>query len=45
MSDIVEYILVLGLIIIPLYAGVKIGMKIIGAIYENQSVILSYPFP
>jgi hypothetical protein len=45
MSDIVGYILVLGLFVLPGYALVQLAVRIMQAAYENQSVVLSFPFP
>ena len=45
MDDIVGYILILGLIVLPGYAIIKLGLFILRALYENQSMILSLPFP
>jgi len=44
MSDVVAYILIVGLIVIPSYFGIRLGMKTISAMFENQSMIVSLPF-
>lgn len=45
MADIVGYLCVLGLLVIPGYALVQLALKIMQAAYENQSILLSFPFP
>lgn len=46
MSDVVTYILILGLIVIPAYLFIiKPSVELLQAVYENQSVLISYPMP
>lgn len=44
MSGAVDYILVVGMIVLPAYAGVKLCNYMLKLLYENQSTILSLPF-
>ena len=46
MSDVVSYILILGMIVIPAYLFIiKPSVELLQAVYENQSVLISYPMP
>ena len=45
MSDVVGYILILGLLVFPAYAAIQLGERIMYAVFENQSLLLSFPFP
>ena len=45
MSDVIGYILILGLFVIPGYALVQLAVRIMQAVYENQSILISFPFP
>ena len=45
MSDVVGYILILGLLVLPAYAVIQLGERIMYAVFENQSLLLSFPFP
>jgi ABC-type Mn2+/Zn2+ transport system permease subunit len=45
MSDVVGYILVLGMVVLPGYAAIRLAVRIMQAAYENQSIVLSFPFP
>ena len=45
MSDVVAYILFLAMFVIPGYVIFVICDRIIQAVFENQSLLLSFPFP
>lgn len=45
MSDVIAYILILGAFVIPAYATFVICDRIIQAVFENQSLLMSFPFP
>ena len=46
MSDVVTYILILGLVVIPAYLFIiKPSMELLQAVYVNQSVLVAYPMP
>jgi hypothetical protein len=45
MSDAVGYILILGLIVFPIYGALQLAERIMYAVFENQSILLSFPFP
>lgn len=44
MSDAVSYVLIVGAIVLPAYAGVKFCNLMLKTIFENQAAILSLPF-
>jgi len=44
MSDAVSYVLVVGAIVLPAYAGVLLCNFMLKTVYENQAAILSLPF-
>jgi len=44
MSDTVSYVLIVGAIVLPAYAGVRLCNLMLKTIYENQTAILSLPF-
>lgn len=44
MSDAVGYVLIVGMIVLPAYAGVRLCNYMLRVLYENQSLILSLPF-
>ena len=45
MSDTVGYILILGLIVLPGVIVATVSERIMLAIFEQQSLLLSFPFP
>lgn len=45
MDDVVGYCLMLGAIVLPAYAIFVIGNRIIQAVFENQSMLVSFPIP
>jgi len=45
MSDVVAYILILATFVIPGYIAFLISDRIIQAVFENQSLLISIPFP
>ncbi len=45
MSDVVAYILLLATFVIPGYLAFIISDRIIQTVFENQSMLLSFPFP
>ena len=46
MNDVVTYILLLGLVVIPAYLGViQPSIKLLIGVYENQSMLVSFPMP
>lgn len=45
MSDVVGWVMIAGMIVLGGYGAIKIGIAIMRAIYENQSLIISLPFP
>jgi ABC-type Mn2+/Zn2+ transport system permease subunit len=44
-SDVVGYILILGLFVFPAYGAIQLAERIMYAVFENQSILLSFPFP
>lgn len=44
MNDVVGYVLVLAAIVIPAYALIRLAQAMLSAVFENQAVILSFPF-
>ena len=44
MSDAVSYVMIVGLIVLPAYAGIQLCNLMLKGIYENQTAILSLPF-
>lgn len=45
MSDVVAYVMITGLIVLGGYGIIEVGMDIMRAIYENQVLVISLPFP
>ena len=45
MSDVVSYILILGMVIIPGYVAIQLCVRIMQAVFENQSLLISFPMP
>lgn len=45
MQDIVSYILIVGAVVLPMYFVFLLGNRIIQAVFENQSMLVSFPFP
>lgn len=45
MSDVVAYILILATFVIPGYVIFAISDRIIQTVFENQSLLISFPFP
>lgn len=45
MDDVVGYLLVLGLIVLPSYLAIRVLQALMTAVFQNQSVILAFPFP
>lgn len=44
MADAVSYVMIVGMIVLPVYAGVRLCNLMLKALYENQAAILSLPF-
>jgi hypothetical protein len=44
-DDLVAYVLILGLFVIPGYAIIQLAERIMYAVYWLQSSIISFPFP
>jgi len=45
MSDTVAYVMIVALVVLPAYGLIRLCMTLLGAMYANQSLILSFPFP
>jgi hypothetical protein len=45
MRDAVGYVLLLAMVVVPSYGCVELLLRIVAVFYENQSVLLSMPFP
>jgi hypothetical protein len=45
MQEVAAYIIILGLIVLPGYALIRLAMQIMQTVYENQSMLVSFPFP
>lgn len=44
MSDVVGYILTLGTFVIGAYAAIRICIALLQTVYQNQSLLLAFPF-
>jgi hypothetical protein len=44
-DDLVAYVLILGLFVIPGYSIIQLAERIMYAVYWLQSSIISFPFP
>lgn len=45
MTDVLTYAFIFGFITIPAILLVLVCREMIGIVYQNQSIILAFPFP